>query len=401
MNREEILADVMAIQNRNIILELATGAGKTLCALKRIEKALEEESNPNFKALIVIPKLVLKKTWQDEIKKWNLEYLLERIEFSTYISLPKNYDGFWSIICFDEAHHLSERCFRSIDSSFNRYIVKHLFLSATLSYNFKAILFNTFPDLYLYNISLKTAIDNKILPDPVILLYPMILDNSEQKYEYVKRQSGKKVIVTYQARWPIIKRMTKDDLSPHILCTEQQYYNLLDDDIKFLSGKHKAQGIVKQKRIARLKILANFKTDKVKDILSMLKDYRTITFCESIEQTQQLGKNCIHSKNIKRLDVLEDFNNKKIKHITSCEILSEGVNVTDCRVGIFARINSSDLQIKQKLGRVLRHKSPVVILPYYKNTREEQIVNENILPDFNPEKVFTITGINEILKYLK
>lgn len=398
MNREEILAEVMAIPNRNKILEMATGSGKTLCAIKHIEKALQEDVCLTKKALIVIPKLVLIKTWKNEFYKWHFEHLLDKVEFSTYISLPDKYDGNWCIVCFDEAHHITERCFRAIEASFNRYIAHHLFLSATLTDNFKSILSYTFRDVGLYKIPLKTAIENNILPDPIILLYPMILDNSDQKYIYVKRVSGKKTVVRYQERWPIIKNR---DLSPHIMCTEQQYYNLIDDDIKFLSDKPKLKGIAKQKRIARLKILANFKTDKVKNILSFLKDYRTITFCEGIEQSEELGKNCIHSKNPDRMKILDDFNKKKIKHITSCDILSEGVNVTDCRIGIFARVSASDIQIKQRLGRLLRHKNPVIIFPYYKNTREEQIIQESVLPDFNEDKIFTITGINEILKYLK
>lgn len=399
MDREKILSEVMAMTSRNKILEMSTGTGKTLCAAKLIERTLQ--SNPKSKVLVVIPKLAIIKSWEKELHKWKLEYLLDSIEFTTYISLPKNYDKNWSVICFDEAHHITERCFRSIESSFNRYMVEHIFLSATLSSFFKEILRQKFPDTDTYSLPLKTAIENNILPDPVILLYPMILDNSNQKYIYVKNPSGRKTFTTYQSRWPVMKRMKSENLSPHIMCTELQYYNLIDDDIKFLSSKPKTKLIAKQKRIQRLKVLANFKTEKVKHILEILKDYRTITFCESIEQCEKLEKNCVHSKNDERMEILDMFNEKKIKHITSCDILSEGVNVTECRVGVFARINASEIQIKQRLGRLLRHPKPVIIIPYYKNTREEELINENILPDFNPEKIFSITGINEILNHLK
>ena len=101
------------------------------------------------------------------------------------------------------------------------------------------------------------------------------------------------------------------------------------------------------------------------------------------------------------MEYLDDFNNKKINHITSCDMLAEGVNITDCNIGIFARINASETQIYQRIGRILRHKHPVIILPYYMYTREEEIVKGEMLPIFNPDKIFTITGINEILKYLK
>ena len=397
MNKENILTEVKAIYNKNIILEIATGGGKTLCAIHHIERALYDYSYLT-KVLIVVPKLAIKKNWIEELAKWNKTDLLQYIEFSTYVSLPKNYDKEWCLVCFDEAHHITERCLRSIENSLNRTGIRHLFLSATLSIAFKIILNRIFPDLFIYTLTLKEAIENEILPEPTILLYPMILDNSQQKYVYIKRKSGIPTKVPYEKRWPVIKNNT---LSPHILCTELQYHNLLCDDIKFLNSKPKLKSILQQKRIQRLKALSDFKTKRMANILSLLKDYRVITFCNSIEQTEKLGKNCIHSKNDNRFLILDDFNAKKIKHITSCDMLSEGMNVTDCRIGLFARINASDVQIKQKLGRILRHKKPIVIIPYFVNTREEEIVNKEILPSFNEEKIFTIHGINEILQYLK
>ena len=397
MNKEDILAEVKQICNKNIILEIATGGGKTLCAIHHIEKALYDYGYFS-KVLIVVPKLAVEKNWKEELAKWNKTELLKYIEFSTYVSLPKNYDKEWCLVCFDEAHHLTERCIRSIENSLNRVNIRHLFLSATLSIAFKIILNRMFPDLFVYTVTLKEAIDNKILPEPTILLYPMILDNSQQKYVYIKRKSGIPTKVPYENRWPVIKNQ---NLSPHILCTELQYHNLLCDDIKFLKSVPKLKSLLQQKRMQRLKALSDFKTTRMASILSMLKNYRMITFCNSIEQTEKLGKNCVHSKNEDRFLILDDFNAKKIKHITSCDMLSEGMNVTDCRIGLFARINASEIQIKQKLGRILRHEKPVVIIPYFVNTREEEIVNKEILPNFNEEKIFTIHGINEILQYLK
>ena len=45
--------------------------------------------------------------------------------------------------------------------------------------------------------------------------------------------------------------------------------------------------------------------------------------------------------------------------------------------------------------RAMRHKSPVIILPYYTGTREEEIVKE-MLADFNKDYMRTITNIKEI-----
>lgn len=71
------------------------------------------------------------------------------------------------------------------------------------------------------------------------------------------------------------------------------------------------------------------------------------------------------------------------------------MNLTNCQVGIYANLNSSEAIIKQRMGRLLRHPNPVIIVPYYKGTREEELV-KTMLEDYNPELVTTISYINEI-----
>ena len=72
------------------------------------------------------------------------------------------------------------------------------------------------------------------------------------------------------------------------------------------------------------------------------------------------------------------------------KIVVAKVNLTDCKIGIFAVLNSSEIMVKQKNGRLLRHKEPLIIIPYYKDTREQEIV-EKMLEDYNPELTKTIT----------
>lgn len=71
------------------------------------------------------------------------------------------------------------------------------------------------------------------------------------------------------------------------------------------------------------------------------------------------------------------------------------MNLTNCQVGIYANLNSSESIIKQRMGRLLRHPHPVIIVPYYKRTREEELVNK-MLEDYNPNLVKTISFIEEI-----
>ena len=45
--------------------------------------------------------------------------------------------------------------------------------------------------------------------------------------------------------------------------------------------------------------------------------------------------------------------------------------------------------------RILRHKEPVIIIPYYKNTREEEIVVK-MIESYNKDLIQVIKSVNDI-----
>lgn len=71
------------------------------------------------------------------------------------------------------------------------------------------------------------------------------------------------------------------------------------------------------------------------------------------------------------------------------------VNLTNCRIGIFCNLNSSEIIVKQRVGRILRHKSPIVIIPYYVNTREEELV-EKMIEEYSKDSIIIINNVNSI-----
>jgi superfamily II DNA or RNA helicase len=76
-------------------------------------------------------------------------------------------------------------------------------------------------------------------------------------------------------------------------------------------------------------------------------------------------------------------------------MLNEGVNLNNCKIGIFCNINSSEIIVKQRIGRILRHKSPVVIIPYYAGTREEELV-KIMIEEYNKSSIIKINNIKDI-----
>jgi superfamily II DNA or RNA helicase len=387
MTREEINNLLQSINNKEIILELSTGYGKTLASLQYINK-----TNPN-KILIVIPRLVLINNWKDEINKWGYNNLLDNITFTTYVSLQKHKDKKWSHIILDEAHHLSDRCKEILVEMKSDY---KLFLSATLKRELKYWIKTTYPKVKLITVSLKDAIENEVLPDPKILLIPLTLDNFNSTEILVKKNKKSSLTIDcfYKDRWKYMKLY-----NCNIKCTPQQYYNEISQEIEYWKKQSMFKKALEFKWLKccndRLKWLSNQKVTIIKTILKTLKDYRVLTFCNSIEQTELLGKYCINSKNKDAMKHLNMFNEGKIKHITACDMVNEGVNLTDCKIGLFAAINSSEILVKQKNGRVLRHKEPVIIIPYYKNTREEELVVK-MIENYNKDLIQVITNINDL-----
>lgn len=45
--------------------------------------------------------------------------------------------------------------------------------------------------------------------------------------------------------------------------------------------------------------------------------------------------------------------------------------------------------------RILRHKSPVIIIPYFKDTREEELV-EKMTEEYSKDSIITIDNVNNI-----
>lgn len=396
MTREELTSQLLHAKEDNYLLELSTGFGKTRLTLDKIKQWYTK----SCKILVCVPKLVLITNFIDECKKWDCEYMLKNITFTTYASFHKH-TGIWDIVILDEAHHLSERC-RDIMSA--GYSTKHILaLSATMKKEHKNFLnyyFYRRKQTYrVFEVKLTDAIDSKVLPKPTIILFPLELNNVVYDHEIKKNFKNTKLkplTVAYKDKFKY-----KSYKGPLIVkCTARQYYNDLSSLIDWYKQRADSSRAMRNlwlhKCGERLAWLAEKKTSLVKTLLLLIRNYRTITFCSRIEESEKLGVACVNSKI--GTENLDKFNNKKIKHIAAVAQLDEGINLVDCKIGVFQMINSSTRLIAQRLGRLERHKEPILIFPYFKFTREEEIVN-NIVNDY--DKVFKIDNINEVLGILK
>lgn len=392
MTREDMLREILSLKGSNWLLELATGTGKSKMAIEKI-KSLRSRMGQHL--LIVVPRNVHKQNWEKEFNKWWPGNPLS-ITYTTYVSFPK-YKGKWDFVIFDECHHLSERCREALCD----FDMEHsVLLSATVSKTLKDELKEVFDNLVSYKKDLRDVIEDEILPDPRVYLWPLELRTdlpTESIWKNTKAK-GRLIECSWATRWNFIKQKA---CPVRIYCTERQYYTDLCSQIEYWKKRSYStrSQVAKNKWLRlcadRLKWLSNKKVKYLHQLLPSLMKHRTLTFCNSIEQTELLGVYCINSKNAESVQHLEDFNSGKINHITACNMLNEGMNLVNCQVGIYANLNSSEAIIKQRMGRLLRHPNPVIIVPYFKNTREEELV-QTMLEDYNPELVTTISSIKEI-----
>lgn len=381
MNREEIINYVRGLKSNNILLEFATGTGKTISSIERIRHIKD-----NAEILVVVPRLFIIDSWKIELKKFHYEYLLSQITFITYNSLEKAVGKHFDFVVYDEAHHLTTRCCNIVPK------IKadnNILLSATIDKYIKKRINAIFPKLECTEITLDNAIENNILPNPLVILIPLRLDGIKKnmvykfhpKCKYAKRLT----YVDYKNNTDFVRK--NKGIGYNIYCTPAQYYKIICNEIDDLKEKLDNfdmypgkllkifRNRVKQLGNRRLAFLSEMKTPVCKRIVEIIKNKRNITFCYRIEQAEILG-NSITSKNKKQSKKnLDDFNNNKISSITAVGCLNEGVNLTSCEVGLFAGINVKELPNIQKIGRILRHEKPILIFPYFEDTKDETIIS--------------------------
>lgn len=377
MTREEVnsLALSKIDGTKCLILELITGMGKTKVAIDLMnhicDRVFRNDNSPTS-ILILVAKIVHKQTWLDEMKKWG-GVKSDYITIECYESL-KNYENSrFDVVVADEMQHLSEARLEVLNTiSINEAFIG---LSATIKRDMRDYFINNY-DAKVIKCGLREAVEDEVLPEPTVYLIPLTLDAT--KFTYKIKKFGRDIITTQKGYY--------DTVSSLIDWYKSKYFNSRNERMKNLwlstAGK-------------RLKWCAEQKESLVLSLLDKFKNYKTLTFCSSIEQSERLGKHNITSKNKDSIKNLEMFNSNKIKHITACNILNEGVNLTNCKVGIFCNLNSSEIIVKQRVGRILRHKSPVIIIPYFENTREEELV-QKMIEEYDKNSIIIVDSINGI-----
>ena len=81
-------------------------------------------------------------------------------------------------------------------------------------------------------------------------------------------------------------------------------------------------------------------------------------------------------------------------------MLKEGSNLSNIEIGVMIQLDGNEGSFIQKSGRIMRAENPVIFLFYFKNTKDEEYL-ENVLREVNPEHVKVISQNIYYLIYIQ
>ena len=332
---------------------MSVGTGKTLVGLRHMDLHYTDTSF----FLVVAPKKSIFQSWIDDAKKFDLEYLLDRITFTTYLSLPKQ-ALHYEVVYLDEAHSLLE----SHAGWLNAYKGIKIGLTGTppkFLHSIRGRLFSTHIPV-VYDYVSDDAVGDGILNDYQIIVHELELNKAKTL------KAGKE-----PKTW-----MTSEELS----------YEYWTNRVMNASSSKERQIM----SIMRMKQIMNFPTkDKyAKKLLADQQD-KTILFANTQEQADSFGIASYHSKNADSEENLEKFKKDEILDLACVLQLNEGVNIPNLRTGIIMHAYGNERKASQRIGRLLRlnpnDKCTVHILCYVGTVDEAWV--KTALGDYDQTKI--------------
>lgn len=354
MTRDEIQQEALeAVKGKHrCSVVLGTGVGKTLVGLNHIE----QNTTPLMKILVAAPKKSIFQSWKDDAVKFGKENLLERIVFTTYISLSKKDPGDYDVLYLDEMHSLldSHRLFLE---SFKGPILGLTGTPPKHRSSEKGAMVSEFCPV-VFTFKADDAIENGIINDYQIVVHQLELSN---KNNYIVTTKGK--------QFPT---------------SEDKNYSYWSNRIDTGSGPAHIL------RVMRMKAMMEYPSkEKYASILLHSIDTKCILFANTQAQADKLCKHSYHSNNSESEANLQMFKEGKINKLSTVLQLNEGVNIPNLKQGIIMHAYGNERKASQRIGRLLRlnpDDKAIVHILCYVNTVDEKWVKE-ALEGFDQSKI--------------
>ena len=342
--------------NHRVGVAVSMGVGKTYIGLMHMDWYLKNV-NPDAKFLVVAPKKSIFSSWFDDMNKFSLSYLTDRVTVTTYLSLnkqPQDYDA----IYLDECHSL----LYSHDFWLTHYGGKIVGLTGTpprFKSSEKGEMVEKFcPIKYKY--ITDDAIDDKILNDYKIIVHPVNLNR----------------LSTYTVKTKTKSWVTSEHANYKYQCTSLENATNIKSEQYF--------------RIMRMRSLMEYpsKENYAKKLIETI-DGKCLIFCNTQEQADRMCKHSYHSGNSNSEHNLQLFKDGSITRLSCVLQLNEGINIPNLSHAILLHSYGNERKAAQRIGRVLRLNpdeiATVHILMYHETIDKTWV--RKALEDFDPEKI--------------
>ena len=432
MNREQVQSEALQalINNSGGTCVLSTGTGKSKVAIDYIKHSKSRN------ILITSPRTNLKENWRKELEKWSFQQMnnigqfvdKNNEEYSPYIIIENIQTMYkWSkerlqlfdLIIADEVHTMTTPEYGQLLINAKELNITTIGLTGTPDdrKKDKFLFYQKYcPIVYRYLDSAKDGIVNKrkyivfeyelddIMQTTVTTKTKSWRVGEKKQYNYIQSQidRGEELIRN-------ILRVPKEDYVNYFGYAKAWYFNKdIAKEKKDAGGMYMRGITARQELLWNLNSTAQLANRLAFHIQDTFKDSKVLVFSARTEQAENISKYCVHSKNTDELNKerLNAFNLGTIKQLGSCYSLTLGLNLTHAEFAIMESYNGSDVQFKQKAGRLDRlgvDNNAIVTFIVVKNTQGEKWFNNSVTFDEDDEVriVKSIKEFKEALVELK
>jgi superfamily II DNA or RNA helicase len=325
---------------------LPTGSGKTILGIKAIEKV-------NSASLVIVPTIDLMDQWTSILSKYfkNVKIgklgggsdSIESITISTYDSAylrASSLGNKFSLVIFDEVHHLAAPGYRSIAEQ----MASPFRLGLTATIEREDGMHTELPKLVggiVFEISPKELADRKHLA----------------LYEIERRQV--QMLPEEVAKY-------KQHYDNYHACLEKLGFRfpLAFEKLVMLSAKNKVarEALLSRNKAIGIALNSKSKIEELREILAENKGVKTIIFTQHNSLVYEISNIFLipyityKTSKEERQDVLKGFREGRYNAIVTSKVLDEGVDIPDAELGIILSGTGSAREFIQRLGRLLRPK---------------------------------------------
>ncbi|NUB92310.1 DEAD/DEAH box helicase [Haloterrigena sp. SYSU A558-1] len=329
------------------VLELPTGSGKTVIALKAIERL-------SVPTLVVVPTIDLLEQWQRELERefdrpigrfGGGEQRLEPITVSTYDSAYLKADSVgdrFGLVVFDEVHHLGGEGYREI----GRLLAAPARLGLTATFerpDGAHEVIETIVGPLVHRVGADELAGDHLANYDIKRLAVSLTPDEREAYE-----RNQEVFTDYLARSGIEMRSGSD------------YRELVK---RSGSDPEAREALLARQRARELMFGSAAKLEALEGILDDHRGERTIVFTAHNDLAYDVSERFLiptithQTGTAERREILERFREGTYSRIATSNVLDEGVDVPDASLAVVLSGSGSEREFVQRLGRILRPKA--------------------------------------------